>query len=64
MRNAILTINAGSSSVKFALFEASDSLPLLIKGQIDGIGSDARIRVKQGDGNTLKDDDLSEVSFA
>jgi len=42
----ILTINGGSSSIKFALFEAGDSLPLILKGGIDRIGSpDATLRV-------------------
>ena len=31
----ILTINGGSSSIKFALFEAGDSLRRIIKGGID-----------------------------
>jgi acetate kinase len=34
----ILTINGGSSSIKFALFEAGDSLRRLAKGEISRIG--------------------------
>lgn len=34
----ILTINGGSSSVKFALFEAGDSLRRILKGRIERIG--------------------------
>ena len=34
----ILTINGGSSSIKFALFEAGDSLRQLAKGEISRIG--------------------------
>ena len=39
----ILTINAGSSSIKFALFEVANPLSekASIAGQIDGIGTDA-----------------------
>jgi acetate kinase len=39
--DAILTFNAGSSSVKFSLFDISDqgSLQLASKGQIEGIGT-------------------------
>jgi acetate kinase len=34
----ILTINGGSSSIKFALFEAGDSLRRILEGGIEGIG--------------------------
>ena len=41
----ILTINGGSSSIKFALFEASDSLRRILEGGIDRIGlPDAALR--------------------
>jgi acetate kinase len=43
----ILTINGGSSSIKFALFEASDSLQRIMEGGIDRIGlPEATFRVK------------------
>jgi acetate kinase len=43
----ILTINGGSSSIKFALFEAGDSLRRILDGGIERIGlPDAFIRVK------------------
>ena len=34
----ILTINGGSSSIKFALFEAGDSLQRILEGAIERIG--------------------------
>jgi len=34
----ILTINGGSSSIKFALFEAGDSLRRILDGKVDRIG--------------------------
>ena len=37
----ILTINGGSSSIKFALFEAGDSLQRILEGAIDRIGMPA-----------------------
>jgi len=45
MSRAILTINAGSSSIKFALFELNGGLSetATVSGQIDGIGADARL---------------------
>jgi acetate kinase len=43
----ILTINGGSSSIKFALFETSESLRRILGGGIDRIGqSGATLRVK------------------
>jgi acetate kinase len=35
----ILTVNGGSSSIKFALFEAGDSLPKIFEGRLERIGS-------------------------
>ena len=34
----ILTINGGSSSIKFAVFEAGDSLRRILEGGIERIG--------------------------
>lgn len=45
----ILTLNAGSSSIKFALFEADAGLRLLTTGQVEGIGSSARLKIKSHD---------------
>jgi acetate kinase len=43
----ILTINGGSSSIKFALFEAGDSLQRILEGGIERIGlPEATLRVK------------------
>src|ERR1700736_2518621 len=43
----ILTINGGSSSIKFALFDAVDSLRWILQGGIDRIGlPEATLRVK------------------
>jgi acetate kinase len=43
----ILTINGGSSSIKFALFESGDSLQRILEGSIERIGlPDATLRVK------------------
>jgi len=43
----VLTINGGSSSIKFALFEAGESLIRILEGSIERIGlPDAGLRVK------------------
>jgi len=44
---SILTVNGGSSSIKFALFEAGDSLRRILEGGIERIGlPEATLRVK------------------
>ena len=43
----ILTINGGSSSIKFALFDAGDSLQRILEGAIERIGlPETTLRVK------------------
>jgi acetate kinase len=45
--SSVLTINGGSSSIKFALFEAGDSLRRILEGGIERIGlPEATFRVK------------------
>ena len=43
MTDAVLTINAGSSSIKFALYERAEPLrpQAALRGEIDGIEPDA-----------------------
>ena len=55
--DAILVVNAGSSSVKFQVFDYSVSIIShhLIKGQIDGIGSKPRLRATAKNGKPLVD---------
>src|SRR5580698_7286958 len=57
----ILTINGGSSSIKFALFGAGDPPQRLLEGGIERIGQpEATLRVKGMNGA----DDLSRVVAA
>ncbi len=53
MTGYIGAINAGSSSIKFALYEASGDPQLMFDGQIDGIGVAPRLKVKDADGNLV-----------
>ncbi len=40
MPDAVLALNAGSSSIKFALFEIAEGRPvLLVKGEVEGLGT-------------------------
>lgn len=57
----ILTLNAGSSSVKFAAYKPGSEPQLVMKGQVDGIGSDAWLKLKRADGGVVEDHDLDEA---
>jgi acetate kinase len=48
MTARILTINGGSSSIKFALFEAADSLQRMLQGRIERIGLPGAVLVLKG----------------
>lgn len=62
MSTHVLTINAGSSSLKFALFAAED-LECLAIGLIDGLGTDPNLSMKDGSGNKLLTDALEGDRF-
>jgi acetate kinase len=53
--DAILVVNAGSSSVKFQIFavEEAAALLLLIKGQLEGIGSRPHLSARASDKSSL-----------
>jgi len=48
MANAVLTINAGSSSIKFALFELGTELTRVAEGLAEGIGTAPHLLIKAG----------------
>lgn len=45
MSDAILVLNGGSSSLKFAVFQGRDDLPLLVRGSVSSIGQRPRLHV-------------------
>ena len=54
--DTVLVVNAGSSSVKFQVFQSKEKeLHRLIKGQMDGIGTRPRLRAESGDKKELVD---------
>jgi len=53
----ILTLNSGSSSIKFALFENGGAPVERVRGQIEGLGARPRLSAK-ADGATLVDAEL------
>ncbi|WP_075213966.1 acetate/propionate family kinase [Mongoliimonas terrestris] len=52
MNEAILTLNAGSSSLKLSVHAATGER-LLVSGLVDSIGGDGTLRLKDGDGAEL-----------
>ena len=61
MRDAILVLNAGSSSVKFCLYE-NDGARTALRGQVQGIGQTPRVTVRDGDGKTRVDEAWSAAT--
>jgi acetate kinase len=54
MSDAILVINAGSSSVKFSLFlEHSSSLTLFLGGQLEGLYTNPKFKAKDAAGTSI-----------
>jgi acetate kinase len=55
--DTILVANAGSSSIKFSSYAIGDgrTLRLASKGQMDGVGTQARLRVRDAQGAALTD---------
>ena len=59
MTRAILVLNAGSSSIKFTLYDYDGdaaSFSLRFKGQIEGIGTQPRFKVEDQTGATVHED--------
>ncbi len=53
MSDCLLTLNAGSSSIKFALFTTAAAEPVaMARGHIDGIGVSPQLRITGADGVT------------
>lgn len=53
MANAILVLNAGSSSLKFALFAVGDQLTCEVRGHVDRLQSAPEFVAHDADGQTL-----------
>lgn len=63
MNDYALVLNAGSSSLKFCVFQrpAGDSWRLEARGQIEGIGTLARLSVNDAESNSLANEKLDAV---
>ncbi|MEP7453432.1 acetate/propionate family kinase [Phyllobacterium sp. SB3] len=60
MTETILVVNAGSSSLKYALFEQSEELRPLLRGSISSLDEKPRMTVSAGGGNRTVDIDLND----
>jgi acetate kinase len=60
MNDCAVVLNAGSSSLKFCVFErpAAAAWKLAARGQIEGIGTSPHMRVKDGEGSVVADEPL------
>lgn len=61
MTDAILVLNAGSSSIKFSLYACpptAQSLSLIYKGAMTGIGTDAKFKATDAEGKVLSEQSL------
>jgi acetate kinase len=54
--NSIAVINAGSSSIKFAIHAATSDADRSLGGQIEGIGVAPRLEIRDAQGNVIKTD--------
>lgn len=61
MTDAILVLNGGSSSLKFAVFERHGELALLLRGNVSSLGQQPRLRVDAAAGRSKIDRSLDEA---
>ena len=63
MKGSILSLNAGSSSIKFALFDAGDNLRPTVRGEIENLNSEPHMVARNAVGSLLIEKRL-EPNFA
>ena len=63
MSECIAVLNAGSSSIKFALYDAGKGEALLFRGQIEQIGVSPRMRVLDSEGQPVVAESLPAEGF-
>ncbi|MFT0892036.1 acetate/propionate family kinase [Pseudochelatococcus sp. G4_1912] len=66
MSKTLIVLNAGSSSIKFVVFDVTDGKPTaLATGQIEGLGASVtRFNAKDGEGQSLGEREFDKVSGA
>src|SRR5262245_48803196 len=63
LMSSIAVINAGSSSIKFAVFQATSSPSLVLRGQIEGIGTAPRAKLSDPGGKLLVEESFEDKNF-
>ncbi|MBC7818432.1 MAG: acetate kinase, partial [Planctomycetaceae bacterium] len=53
MSDAILILNAGSSSLKFSVFRGSDPPELLLRGQLESLLTEPRFEARDATGRVI-----------
>jgi acetate kinase len=62
MDNALLILNAGSSSLKFSVFRDSDPPEIIVRGQIEALQSSPRFAARDAHGNVISEHAWPEAS--
>ena len=63
MSGCIAVINAGSSSVKFAVYEASGEAHVLFRGQVEGIGTAPHLTIEDTDSRVVAEQNWPADGF-
>jgi acetate kinase len=63
MTQVVAVLNAGSSSIKFAVRGTGSGLPLLLRGQVEAIGVEPKLTVKDPDGAVLASRAFDKAGF-
>jgi acetate kinase len=63
MAECITVVNAGSSSVKFGIYDIEGDEPLLLRGQIEQIGVSPALTASDDQGNTLASQSFPSAGF-
>jgi acetate kinase len=61
--SSIAVIDAGSSSIKFAVFQSAATPSLLLRGQIEGIGTTPRAKLSDPRGKLLVEESFEDKGF-
>jgi acetate kinase len=61
--SSIAVINAGSSSIKFAVFQSASTPSLLLRGQIEGVGTTPRAKLSDPRGKLLLEESFEDKGF-
>jgi len=64
MTDAILVLNAGSSSLKFAMFKRLPDVPLMLRGSVSPLRDKPRLKVSTAGGKPARETDLGAGSLS